>query len=84
MIEEGAKIRLRRSMRMGVIWWGIPTAFVMAYWIHGARFGFEWRRLLTKEFFVVLVVCLVIMGLAGSFFGRIMHSAEERLFDRKK
>jgi hypothetical protein len=71
--------------RKGIIWWGIPTAVILAVWLHGKWYGFGLSRLWSVEFLVLLLSCLLFVGvLGGLMFGRVLGAASERLKDEHR
>jgi hypothetical protein len=65
----------RRFLRLGIVWWELPTAITLAVWLHGARYGFSWSDLLSREFFVLLLVFLLVIGLIGAELRRCSSSS---------
>ena len=61
------------SERKGILWWGLPTAIMLAVWLHGRWYGFALRSLWSIEFLIILLGCIIFVGiLGGRMFGRTL------------
>lgn len=63
--------RLSRAEWKGIIWWRLPVAIILTFWLHGRNYGFGWSGIASLEFWVMLVVNVLVIGyFGGKAFGR--------------
>ena len=64
--------RRKFIIRTGVIQFGLPQGIVLAVFLHGRVYGYQWGALVSESFLVYLLLNSLTSMFAGYFYGAVM------------